>query len=159
MSRATSNDKVKPMSCIIMKRRPPLSTSAPAVFDREAAHGRSLTVHRRASNGGMPSRILFQRFWRLLYVSRILFAFSQRPAPARQGSKATSPGIRCGRGSRRRPREPDARRPRSCDMGAGRACRSPAATSARVPDATITPLPTSDCSRRRRRRNSAAAPV
>ncbi len=47
--------------------------------------------------------------------------------------KATSPGIRCAPGLRRRPRGPGARRPRSCTMGAGRACRSPAATSLHPP--------------------------
>jgi len=48
MSRATT--KSKPMSCIIMRRRPPHSTSAPSLIER----GRSralMTTHRRASNG------------------------------------------------------------------------------------------------------------
>src|SRR5450759_2066956 len=72
MSRATT--KSKPTRCIIMKRRPPHSTSAPSLIERPltgAHHHASPSIQRT------PSRILFAPFWRLLYVSRILFAVSQ----------------------------------------------------------------------------------
>jgi hypothetical protein len=51
------------MSCIIMKRRPPHSTSAPSLIERPL-----MGAHDHASPGiqRTPSRILFASFWRLL---------------------------------------------------------------------------------------------
>ena len=61
-----------------MKRRPPLSTSAPPLIERPliGAHD-----HASQSIQRTPSRILFQPLWRLLYFSRMLmlFVFSHAP--------------------------------------------------------------------------------
>ena len=57
-----------------MKRRPPHSTSAPSLIERPLTGAHD---HASPSIQRTPSRILFASFWRLLYVSRILFAVSQ----------------------------------------------------------------------------------
>jgi hypothetical protein len=93
MSRATT--KSKPMSCIIMKRRPPHSTSAPSLIERllTGAHD-----HPSPSIQRTPSRILFAPFWRLLYVSRILFAISHQAL--RYSQSMWSQNHRCNRSRR-----------------------------------------------------------
>jgi hypothetical protein len=69
-----------------MKRRPPLSTSAPPLIERPliGAHD-----HASQSIQRTPSRILFQPFWRLLYFSRMLMLFVFSHAPASASSPAT----------------------------------------------------------------------
>src|SRR5450631_4458075 len=71
MSRATT--KSKPMSCIIMKRRPPHSTSAPSLIERPltgAHHHPSPSIQRTPS--------------------RILFAVSHGPSSASRSASLTS---------------------------------------------------------------------
>jgi hypothetical protein len=68
------------MSCVI-NEVPAAALNVGPVFDREVAHGCSsprIAEHPQRT----PSRILFAPFWRLLYVSRILFAVSHPPRSA-----------------------------------------------------------------------------
>jgi hypothetical protein len=72
------------MSCVI-NEVPAAALNVGPVFDREVAHGCSsprIAEHPQRT----PSRILFAPFWRLLYVSRILFAVSQPAWPHRPTS-------------------------------------------------------------------------
>src|SRR5450755_2261286 len=74
----------KPISCMIMKRCPSFSTSAPSLIERPLMA--LMTTRRRASNGCPVAPLPV--VWRLLCVSRILFTFSQRPtAGQRQGAQ------------------------------------------------------------------------